>query len=758
MKPSVLLLWPGTDGTAAGNFGCPQLVTMATYLRERTGARVTIVDLHAERTFGPVDLRAVFEGPDRRGYDVVGFSVYSSFDFLKMQAIAEIGRGILPSAVFVAGGYHTSARPSDFVYDGSAFDVAVVGEGERSMARVVESVAGGAPMRQTILGSDPVHDLTLELPPTDWSYLDRYRGRVRSFASQIEVYLSRGCPFDCAFCMERAKREVSWRPLSVERALDEVMRAHDYFDLRGMTVYFADALFGMRKAWRREFLERLAALDLPAKKLWLLVRVDMIDEEDLQLFGRANCSLGFGLESGDPNQLATIRKAGRLHDYLDKMLEISAKAREAQVPWGANVIVGHPGETEESMRTSARYLERLFLDPAGVTGFLSVDPFRLYPGSPIDDDRASWEQRHGTVFHRPEWWHDGDQEFLAEWVDPSATLDYRRRAALTDELFAPILRRLEDNYRYAGPARDYFLLAIREQVEQFSPRTQLHYADRFYAWHRYLGRRAEATAARVADDFLERTCRAERSAAIDAVLASSLPERDSASSQAIERALRGVRRELFVPLDAVQESVRDHAIGLDDTGDATVSAMHAYVRTFYLAGVRPGLRVLDLGGGTGYGAALLGAIVGERGSVVSVELDGALVARSRGLLPAHVALLTGDGLEASVLDDAARAGRFDVVVAGFAMPSLPDAVGAVLVAGGCVVVPLGQDGVQKLTRARWDGARFVDLETLDTVRYVRARHDADLPRRAPEASTSAAPREARPAAARRLRVLPPEST
>ena len=38
----------------------------------------------------------------------------------------------------------------------------------------------------------------------------------------------------------------------------------------------------------------------------------MIDDEDLRLFGEANCGLGFGLESGDPEMLATARKAGRL--------------------------------------------------------------------------------------------------------------------------------------------------------------------------------------------------------------------------------------------------------------------------------------------------------------------------------------------------------------------------------------------------------------------------------------------------------------
>ena len=42
----------------------------------------------------------------------------------------------------MAGGYHASARPLEYVYDGSPFDVAVVGEGERPLCRIVESVAG----------------------------------------------------------------------------------------------------------------------------------------------------------------------------------------------------------------------------------------------------------------------------------------------------------------------------------------------------------------------------------------------------------------------------------------------------------------------------------------------------------------------------------------------------------------------------------------------------------------------------------------
>jgi radical SAM superfamily enzyme YgiQ (UPF0313 family)/protein-L-isoaspartate O-methyltransferase len=626
--------------------------------------------------------------------------------------------------------------------EGSPFDVAIVGEGEHGLRKVVESVQRNSPMRQTILSSDPVEDLA-ELAPSDWSFLDRYKPHLRRFASQIELYLSRGCPFDCAFCMERAKREVSWRPLSVSRALDEVQRAHAYFDLTGLTVYFADALFGMRKKWRREFLKELAKLSLPARKFWLLVRVDMIDDEDLELFGAANCALGFGLESGDPEQLATIRKAGRLHDYLDKMLHVSQRARELGVAWGANVIVGHPGETESSMRTSARYLEQLFLDPRGVTGFLSVDPFRLYPGSPIDDERGDWERRFGTRFHRPEWWKDGDQEFLAEWVDPSAELSYRHRAALTEQLYAPILRGIRDNFVYQGPARDYFTLAIDEQIDQFKRKTQLHYTSRYYAWNRYTGKRQKASSELLADEFAERLYREERDQAFGEVLERQLTaeERETPFVLALKRAVSLIRRELFVPLDCLQESAKDEAIALDSTGMTTVSALHAYLKTFSLAGIKPGMRVLDLGGGTGYGASLLCELVGEAGTVVSLELDPALVELGRRVAHPRAQLVAGDAQEQACLKAALAClgdeRGFDAVVCGYAAKKLDPALGQVLRTGAVVVTPVASEWGQQLVRAIWNGKGFEAVEPQGSVYYVKARSQDELPRVAAKTAPAA---------------------
>ena len=731
MSVRVLLVWPGCEGPASGNFGVPQLVLMATHAREVTGAEIVIRDLAAEQLmFGRLDVLSIFGGEDGRGYDVIAFSVYSSFDYLKCEALAQLVRERWPDAVIAAGGYHASARPTEIVCEGSPFDVCVVGEGEHALVKVIESVEGGAPLRDTILGSHAVENLD-SLPPSDWSFLSRYRPIARRIASQAQVYVSRGCPFDCAFCMERAKREVSWRSLSVERAVQEIRSLHEFLDLRGWTLYLADALFGMKKSWRREFLQALAREDIPVDKIWLLIRVDLVEDEDLRLFADANCGLGFGLESGDPTLLATIRKAGRLDTYLDRMREVSAWARERGVPWGANVICGHPGETPDTMERSAAYLKELFLDERGVTGFLSVDPFRLYPGSPIDSERAQWEERFGTVFHRPGWWQDGDQEFLSEWIDPSRELDWDTRERMQHALLGPILRQIEGNFVYQGKAREYFLRAIREQVALSEPATRLHYRARYYAWLRYLGFGAKAEALAARDEALAELARARRKAWRPRIAKSARLSEDAPILDVIER----VPRERFVPIDQLAESARDEAIALDASGEATVSAMHAYARAFSVLGVEEGATVLDLGGGSGYGAAILSELVGPSGRVVSVELDPALSERARSLTGPNVEAVCGDAIEPAAWSIDPR--EVDAVVVGFAMDAIPPHWLEVLPEGTPIVAPIGEGDEQHLVRAVVGSTS----ESLDPVRYVRVRR-----------AVPARPELAKPKPARALRL------
>lgn len=469
-RPRVLLLWPGGVIAQRPNFGVPQLLGLATALERHTDAQVDVVDLDMERLLGPVDFARLLAP----GYDIVGISCYSSYDVLKVEALAQIIRRALPRAWIVTGGYHPSARPQEFTGEDSSFDFIATGDGEHPLVGLVQALMRGKrPLDKRL----PERSLASpsEVMPYAWTHLSRYIEPARARRLEVELYLSRGCPYNCSFCMERAKRDVSWRALEPEAALEELHRADQVLDLRGRSLRILDPLFGLRPDWRKQFLAGLVARPLRADKVWLVLRADLIDREDMALMPRANVACGFGLESGDPEQLVRIRKTGRLRGFLDRMLEIAEWARELNVPWGANIITGHPGETEQSMRTSAAYMRKLFLDPRGTHGFLAADPFRLYPGAPIEVELERWQRETGMRVHRYPWWRDGDQAFLSEWIDPSDSLTYEQAEGLREQLFAPILREIPARFAYQGPGRDYMLRAPLNEAAVMEPR---HFAAR----------------------------------------------------------------------------------------------------------------------------------------------------------------------------------------------------------------------------------------------------------------------------------------
>lgn len=715
-RPRVLLLWPGGLFGGGANFGVPQLLSIASVLERAGGAQVDVVDLDLERAFGPIDLKQLLAP----GYDLIGISCYSSYDYLKVVAIGETIKRLAPKAWLVTGGYHASARPGDFTRSGSPFDYVAVGDGEAPMLRLVEALTAGKRPLMREVGPESLKRDALRDPGLiqyDWSRLERYRPIARRVASQAEIYLSRGCPFDCAFCMERAKRDVSWRAFEPERAVEEIHRLDAFLDLSRWTLFVADALFGMKSAWRKAFLEGLAKRPCRARKVWLLIRVDLIDREDIELMARANVSPGFGLESGDPEHLKRIRKAGKLDGYLEHMVEVSHWARELDVPFGANVIVGHPGETEASMRTSAAYLRELFLgDPRGTTGFLSVDPFRLYPGSPIDEELDVWKESTGMRVHRYPWWEDGDQDFLAEWVDASDELTFRDTLRLKQELFDPIVREIPNRYVYSGPARDYYQRAIDEQIDNAHPNRYLHTLGMWHLWRQLVGGEEGATNPTTGkpigavgdDDELAAMARRAREVTLDTQGLTDDP--------VLRRALLEVPRERFVDVEHVSLSAKDRALPLTADGGSTLSAMHAYVTAFSALELAEGDHLGDLGAGTGYGAALACEVVGETGRVVSLEVEPSLAARATANLArypqAHYAT-------ADVHDVERWRGASKVYVA-FAMARVPDAWLEALPDGGRLVVPIDAGGHQQMTLYVKRGAD-VSASALGAVRYVPDR-------------------------------------
>ncbi|WP_437965293.1 hypothetical protein WMF04_37440 [Sorangium sp. So ce260] len=209
-----------------------------------------------------------------------------------------------------------------------------------------------------------------------------------------------------------------------------------------------------------------------------------------------------------------------------------------------------------------------------------------------------------------------------------------------------------------------------------------------------------------------------------------------------------VPRERFVLPEDLAAAADDTPLPLDRAGHATVSAPHAYLLTYSLLGLVPGDRVLELGTGTGYGAALARRILGPTGHVTSIEIDPALHARAARLLGtrpdgrsdeeafassgagpsdqgASVTLLCGDGR--SLAERVLACGRtlpserpWKVAVT-YALTEPPAALEERLADGGALVAPVGAwEGHQELMRVeRRQGALLREVH--GAVRYVAER-------------------------------------
>ncbi|MGH6770739.1 MAG: protein-L-isoaspartate(D-aspartate) O-methyltransferase [Xanthobacteraceae bacterium] len=181
---------------------------------------------------------------------------------------------------------------------------------------------------------------------------------------------------------------------------------------------------------------------------------------------------------------------------------------------------------------------------------------------------------------------------------------------------------------------------------------------------------------------------------------------------AVLRALDEVPREHFVAGEFEEAAYADRALPI--ACGQTISQPYVVAYMTEQLGVRPEHRVLEVGAGSGYQAAILSRVAGE---VVSIERYRTLADAARERLETlgyrNVEVRLGDGL-AGAPDRA----PFDRIIVTAAAETVPDALAEQLAEGGVMLLPLGpHDGVQRLVKlTKKDGE--LEREDLLDVRFV----------------------------------------
>jgi protein-L-isoaspartate(D-aspartate) O-methyltransferase len=182
-------------------------------------------------------------------------------------------------------------------------------------------------------------------------------------------------------------------------------------------------------------------------------------------------------------------------------------------------------------------------------------------------------------------------------------------------------------------------------------------------------------------------------------------------SDAVMDALGTVPRHDFCPGADLEAAYADDVVRYeaDDRGvsTSTVSAPGVIATMLDQAGLAPGMRVLEVGSG-GYNAALISQIVGQAGTVVSVDIDPAVIDRARACLDkagyATVRLAVADGAAGYP-----AAGPYDRIIVTVTTADIPQGWRDQLKAGGAIVAPLRVRGLTRTIRFNQHGERLVSV-------------------------------------------------
>ncbi|MFA5179844.1 MAG: radical SAM protein [Syntrophales bacterium] len=346
------------------------------------GAEVRIFD-YIVRRYTEKKLR---EELDAFRPDIVG-ATSVTLNFPPAAAILEEVKNSDPSIITVMGGPHVSFTAANTLTTYPGIDLIVMGEGEETIRELVESgfknnlLPGikGIAFRKNgaIEVNEPrefIPDLdSLPQPARHLLPLSRYQ----ALGYPISIITGRGCPYECIFCQGRRMVGKRIRQRSAVRVVDEIAEILSYGISR---INVADDLFVTNRKKVREVCQEINKRGL--NFTWsAFARVNTVDQETLEIMRDTGCdSVSFGVESGNPEMLARIRKG----ITLEQVRRAVNLCNEVGILAHTSFIAGLPGESPETLEDTKKFAASL----GSLYGYHILAPF---PGTTVREQVAEYD-------------------------------------------------------------------------------------------------------------------------------------------------------------------------------------------------------------------------------------------------------------------------------------------------------------------------------------------------------------------------------
>lgn len=320
--------------------------------------------------------------------DIFGISMHSNASLDPARKIMQDIRKSNRSALLVAGGAFPTSM-AEFTLENTEADVVVVGEGERVFSDLcaageLEDVKGIVYKRDSQIVRNPPQDLIKDLDLINFPArsllprsMIRHEGKVHhSDKPATTVFGSRGCAYNCSFCDTELWRR-RWRSRSPENIIAEIDQVRAEYGIDWFR--FPDDCLNLNKKWFVDFCQKISK----CKISWtMLSRADALDGDLLELMKQAGCrEVFFGFETGSQKLLDLMQKKITVEQNIGAV----EACRKAGITSCAYMLFGFPGEDEQTIEETKKFLIKAKPDKSRITQFIPI------PGSDVWRDPQKYK-------------------------------------------------------------------------------------------------------------------------------------------------------------------------------------------------------------------------------------------------------------------------------------------------------------------------------------------------------------------------------
>jgi anaerobic magnesium-protoporphyrin IX monomethyl ester cyclase len=344
---------------------------------EKAGHQVTVIDCQAEKLTYETFRTRIAKTPS----DIIGATATTLLYKSAMKLITT-AKEVQPQAVTMLGGSHGTFWDENALKEYPALDIVVRREGEETLLDLAEKIESQKTL-SSVLGityrdydkivrnQDRPFIADLDSLPFPAHHLLPLENLKHNGKILFPLVSSRGCVFWCDFCSTVRMFGRGYRMRSAKNVVDEMQYVHDKYGVDQVTFY--DDAFSVDRNRVLQICEELRNRKL--KMIWDCgTRVDMVDRELMKTMKDAGCiAVWLGVESGSETMLGAMNK----NIKLEQTRKAYKTAHQIGLMTIANVVLGFPGETEQTAKETIRFVSQL--NPEDV-GFYVATP---YPGTPM---------------------------------------------------------------------------------------------------------------------------------------------------------------------------------------------------------------------------------------------------------------------------------------------------------------------------------------------------------------------------------------